>query len=850
MAQNVLIKKGEYHSMRTARMILSAWVSLLLSVPVLLFLAGNAHAKGVDEFQVLRGQIDASRQWNRDRLASETLLTEALILETDRTPVDVVWRRTQALLAHLKKSFTPAPDLSSEETAVNSLKDKVAGHANIGEKEQHELFSRIVTLRRAIAFRNPLLDFDKIVFLKHNKQARGNIHMIDQYLGFNQAIGGGVYVLEKPFSAQPSVSPLLASSPAINGRLKGRTIHDQGSFIALDVDYDGQSLLFAFTEVGSNVLNDASFKNPRAGFGFLDRWRPESTFHIFRCDANGGNLTQLTDGCDNDYDPCFLPNGRIAFISECGCGQCRCGARPLPSAVLHAMMPDGSDIIRLSWHDTNEWHPSVDSQGMLVYTRWDYVDRDSDVAHHLWHCFPDGRDPRSLHGNYPDTRELRPWMEMSVRSVPNSSAYAAIAAPHHGQAYGSLVLVDLKKKDDRATEQIRRVTPEIAFPEAESLPGIPQKKGRVTGVVEVFGSPWPLSEDFYLCVYDPDGKNYGVYLLDSFGNRELLYRDPAIACLDPIPLKARTRPPVIPVATTQAEVDNPQGADPAVGTVAIMNAYESDMPWPKGTKIKELRVVNLFQKDTFVADDPNIGLAAQSMARGVIGTVPVEEDGSVHFTMPTGVAVYFQLLDENGLAIQTMRSDTYLHPGERLTCIGCHESKTRAAPVAIKKPKALSRAPSVLKPEASGSYPLTFPRLVQPVLEASCVKCHNEKKDEKAPSLRGDLFVKGTGWSEAFETLRKYGWGMSGGNGIALREPQYSTPGKVGARVSKLYAMLSKGHHDVKLTPEEMRRITLWLDCNSNFYGAYRETEKQARGEIVIPLVGTPPWYPVEKLLR
>jgi len=41
----------------------------------------------------------------------------------------------------------------------------------------------------------------------------------------------------------------------------------------------------------------------------------------------------------------------------------------------------------------------------------------------------------------------------------------------------------------------------------------------------------------------------------------------------------------------------------------------------------------------------------------------------------------------------------------------------------------------------------------------------------------------------------------------------------------------------VKLTTEEIRRITLWLDCNSDFYGAYYNLEAQARGEIVEPIL-------------
>jgi hypothetical protein len=138
---------------------------------------------------------------------------------------------------------------------------------------------------------------------------------------------------------------------------------------------------------------------------------------------------------------------------------------------------------------------------------------------------------------------------------------------------------------------------------------------------------------------------------------------------------------------------------------------------------------------------------------------------------------------------------------------------------------------------------------VQPVLDRHCVACHEEKKAEKAPGLRGDRFGK-HGWSEAFHSLRSFAWGMSGGNGIALKERQYSIPGQDGARVSRLYALLARGHHDVRLPPEDLRRLTLWLDANSNFYGSYRDLAAQARGEIVPPRFGLPRWSQFETLAR
>jgi hypothetical protein len=199
------------------------------------------------------------------------------------------------------------------------------------------------------------------------------------------------------------------------------------------------------------------------------------------------------------------------------------------------MEPDGSDVIALSFHETHEWNPSVNHDGMLVYTRWDYVDRDTDIAHHQWICYPDGRDPRAYHGNYPrERRRDRPWMEMQIRAIPGSHRYVAVAAAHHGQEFGSLVLIDTRIEDDGAMSQLTRLTPEVPFPESERrAPDIPSAM--------VYGTPWPLSEDDYLVVYDPDAKNRGIYWMDRDGNRELIYRDPEISCYAPMPLRSSAR---------------------------------------------------------------------------------------------------------------------------------------------------------------------------------------------------------------------------------------------------------------------------------------------------------------------
>lgn len=783
------------------------------------------------EFLRLKEQLDARRpddpayRKRTERLAKETLRPEALLLESDRDPVDVVLRRTQALLDDLTRN-QGAKNLEGAARRLAELQNQ-AKKIEPETEERLRLFGEARRLRRRIAMANPLLEFDRILFLTHKRALFD--HMCDQYYGFHAEPVGGVYVLEDAFGPSPTVRNALESAQVQNGRLKGKTL-ENGSFVSLELDYDAQTMLFAWTEAERTV----------------DKWTERSTYHIFKANVDGTNLVQLTDGITNDFDPCCLPNGRIAFISERRGGFLRCGGPRLnPTYTMFGMREDGSDIICLSYHETHEWHPSVANNGMLVYTRWDYVDRDSDIAHHIWTCYPDGSDPRSYHGNYPKVREMRPWMEMSIRAIPDSHRYVAVATPHHGQNYGTLLLIDQRLSDDSAMNQLRRITPDVLMPESEVAPGEPcLPLGRNNRQGEIFGTPWPLSEDYYLCVYGPEREHYALYLIDSFGNRELLYRDEAVPCLDPIPLRPRPRPPVIPSRTLQAAEDRAKAPAPAPidapGTVAIVNVYDSDFEWPVDSKVASIRVIQLFPKTTVAAADPRIGVGDQALARGVLGTARVESDGSAHFEVPVGMPVYFQALDARGVAIQTMRSDTFLHPGERLTCQGCHEPKKRLHATATggrSMPIALGRAPERLRPDVEGSYPLTFPRLVQGVLDRNCVECHSKK--EKAPNLSAEVLGQGSGewgWTRSFHALAPLAWAKHGGNGaIYLNGTSKSIAGDIGARASRLYKMLEAGHHGVKLSPEDYHRITLWLDCNSNFYGAYCKIAEQARGEVVMP---------------
>jgi hypothetical protein len=268
--------------------------------------------------------------------------------------------------------------------------------------------------------------------------------------------------------------------------------------------------------------------------------------------------------------------------------------------------------------------------------------------------------------------------------------------------------------------------------------------------------------------------------------------------------------------------------DATPGVVSIANVYESRHAWPEKTRIAALRVIQLLPKSAPGRNNPPIGYATEKNARRVLGTVPVEADGSVNLHVPPYVPVYFQALDDRGLAVQSMRTDVYLAPGEQLSCLGCHESRSSAPPPLPGIPLAMRRAPSRLRPEVEGANPFSFVRLVQPVLDRHCAACHAKSKTKKAPTLSPGKPDR-RGWSEAYRSLQRYAFYYASGSFTASK----TFPGKFGARASKLYAMLKSGHHDVKLSAADLRRITLWLDCNSDFYGAYHDLEAQARGEIV-----------------
>lgn len=778
---------------------------------------------------------------------------ETLVQEGETAPAQIVIRRAFDILDELA-GIIPAEIEQQVSADLRKVDESVAEELKKEVPDENRLataFFLAAALRRQVMLANPELDsLTRILFLARGCYAGSRLtnetntdriggHFATQIYGFNSIHGGGLFVLSDWRQKDPKVADLLNGikvSPTPNcTRLSGKELC-YGSFYKPEVSYDGKTVYFSHTGAKEHRWF----------------WSPDTTWNIFRLDlaneAAPARLTQLTDSSYNDFDVCELPSGRLAFVSERRGGFIRCFGEDaelrVTTSVLHSMKSDGTDIYPLSFFETGEWRPSVDHNGMLAYTRWDYTDRENCLGSTYWTCFPDGRNPRSPHGNYPqpwftfednshgdhrwgrceDAPSGLPMTELQFRAVPNSHRLIFTAAPHHGETFGSLCMLDLRVPDDNHMSRVRRLTPYFPFPESE-MPARSQY---------CYGSPWPVSEDLYLCNRWED-----LILLDRYGNEELLCEreilpigyDPRLRLSEPMPLAPREKPPVIPQQTAQGEENSDK---PQTSTIGVVNVNIADLPFPENRKPKRLRVIQVIPKPNPWMDTPWIGCATENTPRIPLGTVPIEEDGSVYFEAPSGKQLLFQILDENDRAIQTMRAVTYLHPGENLLCIGCHEPLDISLENEMAKvtPAAFSRSPSQIEPECGPVEPLSFYRHVQPILKTSCLPCHRETGTQPLSMNHEDLLPY----------LYYYSGGMSGAttrNGT--HGGSRSRPGRVGAAESKLGSILFDATHRDAVSDIDRHQLILWMDANAPRLSAFRDEEAQKRGELVWPILDTAP---------
>lgn len=637
-------------------------------------------------------------------------------------------------------------------------------------------------LRREALLANPLLDFESILVVRRViGQAKGK--GAGTALGLPQNWQGNCALPRAGYDNGISVLPLVPGQGEARSLFKPQ----HGEFVGdLDLDFEGGRILFSMPDSA-------------------DKARP---WHLWEVGVDGAGLKRLTpDDPDVDqYDGCYLPDGRIIFGSTAGFQGVPCVGGGLNVSNLYQLDPGSGRVRQLCYDQDHNWNPVVMADGRVLYTRWEYTDTAHYFTRQLFSMNPDGTSQMSVYGS----NSYWPNSLFYTRPLPgHPRRLVSVVSGHHGDARcGELVILDLGRGSHEAAGVVQRIPghgKEVKAVTADQL---------VRGVYPRFLHPYPLSAEHFLVSCQPDAKSpWGIWLVDIFDNMIPLHEEPGVALFEPMPLRARDKPPVIP-----------DRVDPARDHAEIFLADVYRGPGLEGVpegSVKELRLFEYHYAYRRMGGHLKVGIDGPWDVRRILGTVPVESDGSAHFRIPANTPVALQPLDGEGRALQIMRSWFTAQPGERLSCVGCHEDSRQAA--AVVPAIAAQKAAVDITPWQGEVRGFDFGREVQPVLDRHCVSCHDG--DQAAPNLtagRPPVQVpKGGPFDASYAELHPF---------IHRPGPESDThltvPGEYHAEVSELMRLLRKGHHGVRLERESYERLVAWIDLNVPDHGSWGDQQK------------------------
>jgi hypothetical protein len=663
----------------------------------------------------------------------------------------------------------------------------------------------------------------------------------------HQVLGGSHY----SYTEAPSDAQYPEQKDMLGGQIIALSLHEDGTV--------SEKILVDAPEGGTLRDPDVSFDGKKIVFSMRTSY-DQDDYHLYDYEVETGKVRQLTFGPGfADIEPCYLPDGNIVFGSTRCMQIVDCWWTDVSN--LYCIDGDGRFLRRFGFDQVHTNYPQVLNDGRVIYTRWDYNDRTQIFPHGLFVMNHDGTGQTEYYGN-------NSWFPTSIlhaRGIPNSSKAVAIASGHHTHQRGKLIIID-RGKGTQESQGVQLIAP-VRETKAVKVDQYGQNGDQ-------FQYPLAVDEENFIVAYTPDGftrdpskphteVNYdipfGLYYMDiNNGKRELLAFDPKVSSGQPVPLQARE----IPMLRASA-VDYTQ----ETGWYYVQDVYFG--PGLQGIErgtVKALRIVALEYRSAGVGSNVNqspkqqnekFGVVTGALAstpisgnngswdvKRVLGTVPVEADGSAYFQVPARTPVYFQLLDDKGFVVQTMRSWSTLQPGERSSCLGCHESKnaTRNNPMSrggAMRTQALRKAPKIPKPEfgIDSETGFSFVKYIQPILDKQCVSCHHDKLASGACpdppfSLSGEILPKPQSlryFSKGYINLTNNGRGNEWVNWLSPQsEPSMLLPYYAGSSKSKLLTMFEEGqrseaHTEVTLAEEERRLFALWIDLLVPFCGSYTE---------------------------
>ena len=521
------------------------------------------------------------------------------------------------------------------------------------------------------------------------------------------------------------------------------------------VDYDAQKILFSYRQ-GNSLY-----------------------YHLFEINVDGSNLTRLTDGNFDDIEPTFLPNGDIIFVSSRTRRWVQCWITQV--ATMHRCDAHGQNIREISANVEHDNTPWPLPNGQILYTRWEYVDRNQMYYHHLWIGNPDGTRQTVFYGN-----QVPGIVMIDAKPVPESPKIIASFSPGHGiwEHAGYVTLVDPRFGPDD-----------------------PQGVQRI-GKQYWHRDPWAFSETAFMAAI-----NDRIVLMDVNGAEQTIYQLPfgsrrkGFQVHEPRPLLPREREPVI---VDQADYNQTSG------TLTLIDVYQGrNMNGVRRGSIKKLLILETLPKPiNYTGGMEPLTYGGSFTLERILGTVPVEEDGSAHFELPPLRSVFFIALDEDNRAAKRMQSFTSVMPGESTTCIGCHEERTLIPTGINQVPKAAQRPPSQIEPIAGIPDVIDYPRDIQPIFDKHCVRCHGNERREGKLLLTGDRTPI---YSVSYYSITARDLIADGRNKTQSNYPPYS----LGSGASRILAFCDGSHYDVKLSEHEMTLLRLWTETGATYIGTY-----------------------------
>jgi len=675
--------------------------------------------------------------------------------------------------------------LAAIEKADPAILAKTGTEAELQKASQ--LAAEIVSLQREALLDNPLLDFDNLLVIKRGARS--------PKMGLPQNWQGNCSLPRRGFDDEIAVLSHLKSG----GRLT--TLHKpkRDAMVAdLDLHFDADRILFSsLDEKGLWQVFELDLpKGPIPSEGYREGRQPRQ--------VTRGPVAEV-----DNYDACYLPNGKIIFDSTAAMQGVPCVGGSDHVANLFLMNRDGSGIRQLCFDQDHNWCPTVMNDGRVMYTRWEYGDTPHYFTRLLFKMNPDGTQQMELSGS----NSYWPNSTFYARPIPgHPSKVVAVISGHHGvPRMGELVVFDTAKGRREADGALQRIPGHAKAVQPIIADGL------VNSSWPKFLHPWPLSEKYFLVSCMPQGgAPWGIYLVDVFDNLLPLCTLPGYGLFEPIPLRKTPRPPVIAEKVNLASKE---------ATVYLTDIYVGDglRGVPRGT-VKALRVFEWHYAYQHMGGHQNIGVEAGWEPKRILGTVPVADDGSALFRVPANTPLAVQPLDGQGRALQLMRSWFVGMPGEFVSCVGCHESPHSGTPNSYTA--AAQRTPAAIEPWRGPARGFSFPREVQPVLDAHCIRCHDGKPrpDGKVIPNFADTKRGQGGFTSSYLALHPY-----------VRRPGPESdyhllrPAEYLANTSELVQMLAKGHQGVALDAEAWDRLITWIDLNAPDHGTWTEHAGEAR---------------------